>query len=180
VKIRGKQLKALADKAGISVEQLAQAIERTGLSGDKAVSAVKNWMRDSDHPHCRAEDIEKLARVLGCTIPELARFTCVLRWHRGTTRKTALVTDMIRGKQAIRAGEMLSFTNKRAAKYVQKTLNAAIAEASQYRADEAKLVVVETHVGNGPRMKRFQPKDRGRAHAIIKDFCHITVGVEER
>jgi large subunit ribosomal protein L22 len=40
--------------------------------------------------------------------------------------------------------------------------------------------VTESVVANGPVMKRFQPKDRGRAHPILKRMSHITVGVEER
>ena len=42
------------------------------------------------------------------------------------------------------------------------------------------LFVAESTVDDGPRMKRFQPKDRGRAHQIIKRFSNITIGVEER
>jgi len=44
----------------------------------------------------------------------------------------------------------------------------------------SRLFVAESTVDDGPRMKRFQQKDRGRAHPIIKCFSHITIGVEEK
>ncbi len=180
MRIQGNKLRAKAEQAGLSPEALAQAVERTGLSGERAVSAIKNWMRGADHPRCKAVDAQRLARALGCNVSEIVRFTTVLKYHRGSPRKTQLLTDMIRGKNAVAAVDMLQFSPKRAAVYVRKTLESAIEDARTANADMDSLVVAESHVGEGPRMKRFHPKDRGRAHAIVKDFCHITVGVEEK
>jgi len=180
VKIRGDQLKKRAAEAGLPVEQLAGAIARKGLDGDKAVSAVGNWMRGNDHPHCKAEDIRKLAGALGCAVSDIARFTCVFRYHRGSPRKVSLVVDLIRGKGVDEALNMLTFTTKRAAVDVKAALNSAIADAEQLDVDVTTLFVAESRVDQGPVMKRFQPKDRGRAHPIMKRMSHITIGVEER
>lgn len=180
MRIQGNKLRAKAEQAGLSPEALGQAIERTGLSGGHAVSAVKNWMRGADHPRCKADDAQRMARAIGCQVADIVRFTTVLKYHRGSPRKTQLVTDMIRGKDAVAALNILEFTSKRAAVYVRKTLVSAIENARAANADTNSLFVAESHVGEGPRMKRFHPKDRGRAHAIVKDFCHITIGVEAR
>lgn len=180
MRIRGDKVEALARDKGVGVEQMAQAVARTGLDGDRAASAIKNWLRGSDHPRCKKEDIEALARLLECPVTGIARFTSVMRHHRGSPRKTRLLTDLIRGKKVDAALNMLTFTTKRAAVDVRKVLNAAIADAELAEADVTALVVAESHVGDGARMKRFQPKDRGRAHPILKRFSHITVAVEER
>lgn len=180
MKIRGEQLKKIANKKGVTLEQLAQAVERTGLTGARAESAVGNWMRNNDHPRCKSDDVTRLAGALGVPVSEIARFSSTLRYHRGSPRKVKLVVDLIRGKKYETALDMLTFTTKRAAVDVKKALLAAYAEAEQQDIDINKLVVSESTVGEGPHMKRFQPKDRGRAHPILKRSSHITVGLEER
>ncbi|HRJ50412.1 MAG TPA: 50S ribosomal protein L22, partial [Phycisphaerales bacterium] len=87
---------------------------------------------------------------------------------------------LIRGQPVEKALNLLGFNTRRAAVNIRKCLSAAIAEAQTVEADEGKLVVSISTVDEGPRMKRFQPKDRGRAHQILKRFSHITVGVEEK
>jgi large subunit ribosomal protein L22 len=180
VRINPDKLKSRAAEAGVSVEALARAIERTGLPKARAVTAVQNWMRGSDHPRCKAEDVRALAQALGCQPKDIVRFTNVFRYHRGSPRKAKLLVDLIRGKQFNTALNLLSFTTKRAAVDVKQALMAAYSEAEQAGADASTLVVTESTVANGPVMKRFQPKDRGRAHPILKRMTHITVGVEER
>jgi large subunit ribosomal protein L22 len=180
VRINPEKLKSRAAEAGVSVEALARAVERTGLMKDRAVSAVQNWMRGNDHPRCKAEDVRALAQALGCQPKDLVRFTNIFRYHRGSPRKAKLLVDLIRGKEFNQALNLLTFTTKRAAVDVKQALMAAFAEAEQAGADTTSLIVAESTVANGPVMKRFQPKDRGRAHPILKRMTHITVGVEER
>jgi len=180
VKINGAKLKARANKAVVSVETLAQAVERTGLSGDHAVSAVKNWMRGNDHPRCKREDVQAMTQALQCQIGDIARFTAIHKYHRGSPRKAKLLVDLIRGKRVDVAENLLTFTTKRAALDVKKALKAAIADAEQADADLTTLFVAESTCSGGPHMKRFQPKDRGRAHPILKRMAHITIGLEER
>ena len=180
MKINVKKLTAAAKAKGLSVEQLAEAVERTGLSGKRAISAVGNWMRDSDHPRCKREDITALATALGCQVADIATFTCIFKYHKGSPRKAKLIVDLIRGKDYLVAENLLTFTTKRAAVDVKKALLAARADAEQAEADVTKLYVSWSTASDAPRMKRFQPKDRGRAHPIIVRSTHITIGLEER
>ncbi len=180
MRIHGVQLKKLAALKGLSLEQLAAAIERPSLRGDDAVSAVKNWIRGSDHPRCKSEDINKLAQAIGVEPVKIAKFVCVLKYHRGSPRKAGLLVDLVRGKNVDTAINMLTFTTKRAAVNVKKAVNAAITEAEQANADVTQLIVAESSVNEGPTMKRFQPKDRGRSHSIHKRMAHITIAIVEK
>ena len=180
MRINGPKLRKLAGAKGLGIEQLAQAVERTGLTGSRAESAIGNWMRESDHPRCKREDIVGLASALGCPVADIASFECIFKYHRGSPRKAKLVVDLIRGKKVETALNLLTFTTKRAAVDIKKALNAAIADAQSAEADLSTLVITRSTVGDAPRMKRFQPKDRGRAHPIIKRMTHITIGLEER
>jgi large subunit ribosomal protein L22 len=180
VKIRGDKLEQLAKAAGVSMAQLAEAVQRTGLEGDKALSAVGNWMKDRDHPRCKAQDIAKLAAAVGAQPKDIARFVSRVDHHRGSPRKARLLADLVRGKSVDEALNLLTFTTKRAAVNMKKALSAAIADAEQADADVTALYVSESRVDDGGMIKRFQPKDRGRAHPILKRLSHITIGVEER
>ena len=102
------------------------------------------------------------------------------RFARISPQKARLVTDMIRGKNIDDALTVLSFSKNRGAVLVIKVLQAAIANADQAEADLRRLVVSDARVDGGPTMKRWQPKDRGRAHPIQKKTSHIFVAVDER
>jgi len=180
VKINAAKLRSLADKKAVSIETLASAVERTGLDTEKAQTAVRNWMRDNDHPRCKKEDINALAGALGVNPTEISMFTAVHRYHRGSPRKAKLLVDLVRGKRVDVAQDLLTFTTKRAALDVKRALKAAIADAEQAEADVTALYIAKITCNNGPHMKRFQPKDRGRAHPILKRTAHITIGLEER
>ncbi|MEL7471951.1 MAG: 50S ribosomal protein L22 [Planctomycetota bacterium] len=110
----------------------------------------------------------------------MARFTSEVRFHRGSTQKARLVADLVRGKTVDEALNALTFSHKRATVNIRKALDAAIADAEQADADVTSLVVAESRVDEGPPIKRFRPKDRGRAHPILKGTSHITIAVEER
>lgn len=180
MKLRGDRLKQIAEERGVSREQLAAAVERVGIKGPNALKAINNWFEGNDHPRCKAQDIAKLAQAVGAQTKDIARFTSYVMYHRGSPRKADLLVDLIRGKNVLEAENMLTFTTKRAALNVKKALQAAISDAQQYNADEDALFVVESRIDDAPQIKRFQPKDRGRAHPIIKRQSHITVAVEER
>ncbi len=180
MRLRYERLKELAQEKGVSREQLAAALVGPGMKEDDALSAVRNWLGGRDHPRCKAPDIAKLAAAVGVPTKEVARFVSQVKHHRGSPRKARLVADLIRGESVEKAINLLDFTTKRAAVNIRKCLGAAIAEAQLVEADESRLFVSISTVDEGPRMKRFQPKDRGRAHQILKCFSHITVGVEER
>ncbi len=180
MKLRPQELSRRASEAGLTVEQLAEAVERTGLTGPRAVSAVKNWLQGRDHPRCKKTDIERLAGAVGCEVKDIARFVSQIRHHRGSPRKAKLVVDLIRGRHVDDAKMQLQFSLKRASTNLLKAVDAAVADAQEAGADYSQLVVAEVRVDGAQHIKRFQPKDRGRAHAILKRTSHITVGLEER
>lgn len=107
-------------------------------------------------------------------------WTAVHRFARISPRKARLVTDLVRGRGCDYALELLRFTNKRACKFVDKVLRSAIANANEQEAAMSRLYVSEARVDPGPIIKRFQPKDRGRAHSIHKRTSHIIIAVAER
>ncbi len=103
--------------------------------------------------------------------------------HRGariSPKKVKPVVDLIRGKSIVEADTLLRLSKKRAAVYVRAALTAARANADQAEVDVRSLVVSDARVDSGPTMKRFQPKDRGRAHKILKRTSHITVAVDTK
>jgi len=101
------------------------------------------------------------------------------RYARISARKARLVTDLIRGRDVQDALNILKFTPNRAAVMISKVLTSAIANANEAEADVDRLYVDEAYVDEGPTIKRWHPKDRGRAHPIMKRTSHITVVVEE-
>lgn len=110
----------------------------------------------------------------------MATYRSSHRFARISARKARLVVDLIRGKKTEQASNLLTFSKKRAAVLVKKVLEAAVSNAELAEADRHNLVVAEAYVDEGPTMKRFQPKDRGRAHAILKRTCHIHLAVAEK
>ncbi|MGC9453565.1 MAG: 50S ribosomal protein L22 [Phycisphaerae bacterium] len=101
------------------------------------------------------------------------------RFARISPRKARLVAELIRQRNVQDALNVLRFTHNRASQMVSKVLHSAIANADEAEADVDRLFVQEARVDEGPRMRRFRPKDRGRAHMIRKPTSHIIVVVEE-
>jgi len=102
----------------------------------------------------------------------------VAKYVRVTPRKLRLVADLIRGKTAQEAWSILEFTPKRAAGPLKKVLESAIANAKHNNEMVAEsLNVSRVLIDEGPVMKRFTPRARGRASAIKKRTSHITVVV---
>jgi large subunit ribosomal protein L22 len=89
------------------------------------------------------------------------------------------VAGLIRGRDVQDAMNILKFTPNRAAEMVAKVLTSAIANANEAEAEVDRLYVEEAFVDEGPTIKRWRPKDRGRAHPINKRTSHITVIVEQ-
>ena len=87
--------------------------------------------------------------------------------------------DMIRDREVQDALNVLKFMPHRASGMVAKVLTSAIASADEAEASMDNLFVSEARVDEGPTMKRFRPKDRGRAHPIMKRTSHIVVAVEQ-
>ena len=102
------------------------------------------------------------------------------RFARISPRKARLVADMVRGEDIESALAALSFNKRRGAYFLREVLKSAIANAEENDADVSKLYVESSWIDAGPTIKRFQPKDRGRAHPIWKRTSHIHVRVAER
>jgi len=93
---------------------------------------------------------------------------------RISPRKVRQVVDLVRGKKALDAQAMLSFTVNKPAGHVLKLLNSAIASAKKdLHLDENNLVISKISVEEGVKLKRWHPMSRGRAYPIIKRSSHI-------
>ena len=106
-------------------------------------------------------------------------WTSTYKYARISARKVRLIVDMIRGRDVDEALNILRFTPNRAAPMISKVLTSAVANANEAEADVETLYVKEARVDEGPTIKRFHPKDRGRAHSIRKRTSHITLVVEQ-
>jgi large subunit ribosomal protein L22 len=104
------------------------------------------------------------------------------KYLRTSPQKARLVVDLIRGKSADEARNILRFTRKAAARDVEKVLESAIhnAENRFEDLDVDKLYVASAQVGDGPRMKRIRPAPMGRAYRYQRRMSHIVISVEER
>ena len=99
---------------------------------------------------------------------------------RVSAQKLNLVATMIRGKKVSSALADLTFSRKRIARNVKKTLESAVANAeNNHDLDVDSLVVAEAHVGNALMLKRWTPRARGRVGRIRKRFSHLTIVVRE-
>jgi large subunit ribosomal protein L22 len=113
------------------------------------------------------------------TLPE-NEARAVARLLRVSPRKLNLLAELIRGKKVDKALADLTFSRKRIARDVKKTLESAIANAeNNHDLDVDQLVVSEAYVGKNLVMKRMRPGPRGRASRILKPFAQITVVVRQ-
>jgi len=100
------------------------------------------------------------------------------RWVHSSARKARLVTDLIRGRSVPEARTILAFSNRAVAKDVEKVLRSAVANAEthpslHWQGDD--LVVVAAFADEGPTLKRWRARARGRVARIRKRSCHITI-----
>ena len=108
-------------------------------------------------------------------------FKAVHRYARISSRKVRPLADLVRGKFADEALELLQFQPHRGARMLEKVIKSAIGSAQDtdqnggrsYSIEE--LVVVDARIDGGPVAKRFQPRSRGQAFGILKRSSHISV-----
>ncbi len=104
----------------------------------------------------------------------------VARTIRVSPQKLNLVAALIRGKKVQTALADLTFSRKRIAVTVKKTLESAVANAeNNHDLDVDNLVVAEAYVGKSIVMKRFHVRGRGKASRILRPFSHLTIVVRE-
>lgn len=105
------------------------------------------------------------------------------KYVRSSAYKARVVLDLIRGLDVQRADQVLQFTERGIAHDIRKVLASAVANASNpdntgaYIADADELFVLACFADEGPTLRRFRPRARGRATRIRKRTCHITIVV---
>ena len=113
----------------------------------------------------------------GQTVRAQAKFV------RSSARKARLITDLIRGRSVPEARTVLAFSARAVARDVEKVLRSAVANAESnpalhWNGDD--LVVAAAYVDEGPTIKRWRPRARGRVARIFKRTCHITIELSQK
>lgn len=104
-----------------------------------------------------------------------------LKFARISAQKCRLVADQIRGLPVEQAINLLTFSNKKAAVLIKGVLNSAVANAEHNDGMDVDSLIVSTiFVDEGPTMKRFEARAKGRGNRILKRTSHITVKVAEK
>src|SRR4249920_3149871 len=102
------------------------------------------------------------------------------KWVRTSARKARLVLDHIRGRSVPEARTILAFTQRAAATDIEKVLRSAVANAEANAGlDGDELVVEAAYADEGPTLKRWRPRARGRVNRIRKRSCHVTLILSE-
>ena len=100
---------------------------------------------------------------------------------RQSPYKVRRVLDLVRGLPVDEARVVLDFTNRKAALTIKKVLDSAIANAEHnFALDAEELIVAEAYADEGPTLKRWRPRARGRATKIRKRTSHITIVVADQ
>jgi ribosomal protein L22 len=102
------------------------------------------------------------------------------KWVRTSARKARVVLDHIRGRSVPEARTILAFTPRAAATDIEKVLRSAVANAeANHGLDGDELVVESAYADEGPTLKRWKPRARGRVNRIRKRTCHVTLVLAE-
>ena len=111
-------------------------------------------------------------------------FRATHKYARISARKVRPLADLVRGKFADEALELLQFQPHRGARMLEKVIKSAIGNAqdpdqnSGRSVNADRLVVTDARIDGGPMFKRIRPRARGTAYGILKRTAHITVVVE--
>jgi large subunit ribosomal protein L22 len=102
------------------------------------------------------------------------------KWVRMSARKARVVLDHIRGRTVPEARTILAFTPRAAATEIENVLRSAVANAEANAGlDGDDLVVEEAYADEGPTLKRWRARARGRVNRIRKRSCHVTIVLAE-
>ena|SRR5690606_5560471 len=108
----------------------------------------------------------------------------IARFQRISPRKARVVINMVRGRDASEALQLLEFTPKAGAPIVAKVIQSAIANASSRIQQDAvdSLYIKTAFVDEGPNqhMRRWRPRSHGRATRIVKGTSHIHIELDQR
>src|SRR5438874_6024483 len=108
--------------------------------------------------------------------PEKQEVRAEAKWVRISARKARLGTEHIRGRSVPEARTVLAFTPRAAAREIEKVLHSAVSNAeANHGLVGDDLVVSAAYVDEGPTIKRWRARARGRVARIRKRTCHITI-----
>jgi large subunit ribosomal protein L22 len=130
-------------------------------------------------------DRKRLRKAAHKRVVDLTAGTAHARYLRVTPMKARRVVNLVRGMKTAQAVTTLKFAPQRAALPARKCLESAVAGLIDKRdkagldTDRDSLYVAEVYVNEGPTMKRFLPRAKGRADRILKRTCHITFVVRQ-
>jgi len=108
--------------------------------------------------------------------PTVSEVRAQAKWVHCSARKARLVLDTIRGRSVPEARTVLAFSTRDVARDIDKVLRSAVANAEAnhgYFGDD--MVIAACYADEGPGLKRWKPRARGRADHMVKGTCHITI-----
>lgn len=106
-------------------------------------------------------------------------YTATHRFAHISARKVRPLADLIRGKHADDALDLLKYQPQRGARLLEKVLKSALGNAEDRNArDVQHLIVTDCRIDGGPMFKRMRPRARGMAHIIKKRMSHIVVSLD--
>jgi large subunit ribosomal protein L22 len=111
---------------------------------------------------------------------EMDEIRAVARYVRISPQKVRRLIHCVKGETVENGLNQLSFMPQKGARLIKKTLESAVANAEEKDMDVDLLVIKNILVDQGPTMKRFKPRARGRATRILKRSSHITVILEQQ
>ncbi len=104
------------------------------------------------------------------------------RFSRISPRKARMIADLVRGRDAADAIQLLQFTEKAGAPVIKKIFECAVANARQVGADVDALFISKATVDKAPNKfnRRWRPRAMGRATRVVKGVSHIVIELSER
>ena len=129
----------------------------------------------------KTENAKKAVKVQKESETEELVAKATVKYARISSRKIAIVANLIRGKNVDEALAILKFTPKAGVEVLEKLLKSAIANAeNNNQMNHSKLYIAEIYSNQGPTLKRISPAAKGSAVRIRKRTSHITIVLKER
>lgn len=169
---RHRKIRSLVAQRKSSVESIADLTEQLQSAGFKAdEETVAKDVQELGIVEVSSDNGNKLASAPTAKVKNI----------RIAPRKVRLVIDLIRGKSIDEAFAILRYTPRAASPIIEKVLRSAVANAEHnYNMDTTGLVIQKAVVDEGPTLKRFIPRGKGRAGRINKRTSSITVVVNQQ
>lgn len=165
-----KDVKATEKKAQTTKKETAAKKTETAKSSVKTAKTVEK----------KTVETKKAVKVEKENKEELVAKATV-KYERISSRKVAIVANLIRGKNVDEAMAILQFTSKAGAEVLTKLLKSAIANAeNNNQMNHSKLYIAEIYSNQGPTLKRIRPAAKGSAVRIRKRTSNTTIVLKEK